>query len=81
MTGRKKLQESDPAILEAKLTSRCRRRGGMMDGAELQQFCRVTGTTPEHVRTLLKKLGYELSYTIGGRGLWKKSNSRLLSPR
>jgi hypothetical protein len=81
MTGRKRIPEPAPEELEAAIVARIRRRGSIMNGMELQQFARCNDTTTEHARALLKKLGYELSYTIGGRGLWKKSNNRLLSPR
>ncbi len=72
MTGRKRPQEPAPEELESAIVARIKRRGSIMDGAEMRQFSRTHDTHPEHVRSLLKKLGFELQYTISGRGIWKR---------
>ncbi len=80
MSYRKPTPELDQSELEAAILTRLARRGSLMDGGEMRQFSRTHGTHPEHVRSLLKKLGYELSYTINSRPIWKRASVNTFTP-
>jgi hypothetical protein len=48
------------------------RRQSIMDKRELVRIASRYGTSAEHVRNILIKMGFEKSTTFCGRAIWRK---------
>ena len=72
MNYRVKTPAPGPDELEAIIAAKLQRRASIMNGTEVQRIARTNSTTSEHIRGILKKEGWTLQTTSGGRLIWKR---------
>jgi len=58
--------------IEEAILSKNRCVGGVMDGRETIRLAQRFDMSTEAVRAVLKKLGFVMEQTFGGRNIWRK---------